>query len=62
MRDTHCGCGRKVVVKINGKYKKTKSDHDLCFRCYAAYTNRERAIRMAEERQNAKEEASHQNG
>lgn len=35
-------CGRKTVVRINGRYKLSK-DHDLCHRCFVALVQRERA-------------------
>ena len=44
-----CTCGRKVISKVNGKYKRTRDDdHDMCFKCWNAQQNRERAKRLGE--------------
>lgn len=43
-KPTLCECGRPIVVKFNGRYRKPHDrDHDLCMRCYGAEVERARA-------------------
>jgi len=57
MKEKYCQCGRKILVKVKGRYKgASDGDHDLCFKCYNSHRNKERARRLAEEMENGKEE------
>ena len=44
-RKAECECGRKIVVRINGRYKlATDNQHDLCHKCWKAERDRDRAM------------------
>ena len=43
-----CACGRVIVVRLNGRYRKPcDRDHDLCMRCYGAEMDRAAAVLLA---------------
>ena len=46
-----CACGRAIVVRIGGRYRKPRDrDHDLCMRCYAAEMDRSMAVSLLVDR------------
>lgn len=44
-RKRYCDCGRKIVTRINGKYKQSRdNDHVLCRQCWQVQRDREQAL------------------
>lgn len=42
-RKRYCDCGRKLLIRINGRYKVAQDDsHHLCRQCWQSERDRER--------------------